>query len=84
MSRSRQHSVSRGLIVWISILILFVYAFLLWLIYTSEPPMTYTPVDLRYHGADLITEDWRGGLVAYRFDREKGVYCVMWKRRGNL
>jgi hypothetical protein len=67
------------------IVVLAVYAFLMWLIlWTATPEITQTHIDLKYHGADMITEGWRGELVAYRFDRAKGVYKMMWRRKGNL
>jgi len=68
------------------IVVLAVYAFLMWLIlWTAAPPeITQTHIDLKYHGADMITEGWRGELVAYRFDRAQGVYKMMWRRKGTL
>ena len=66
--------------------VLSIYAFLMWLIlWTATPPeIIHAEIDLQYHGADMITEGWKGELVAYRFDRAKGVYKMMWKRKGNL
>lgn len=69
------------------VIVLGIYAFLMWLIlWTATPPeiTSLTHIDLKFHGADMITEDWRGQLVAYRFDRERGVYKMMWKRKGTI
>ena len=67
------------------VVVLGIYAFLMWLIlWTATPPEPHAEIDLAYHGADMITEGWKGELVAYRFDRERGVYKMMWKRKGTI
>ncbi|MFA5150850.1 MAG: hypothetical protein WC433_08165 [Candidatus Omnitrophota bacterium] len=81
----KRHSLRHLWSIVFMVTVLAVYAFLMWLIlWTSPPPESHAEIDLAYHGADMVTEGWKGELVAYRFDVQRGCYRVMWKRKGIL
>ena len=81
----KRHSLRHLRSIVFMVIVLSIYAFLMWLIlWMATPEITQTHIDLRYHGADMVTEGWRGELVAYRFDRAQGVYKMMWKRKGTI
>ena len=81
----KRHSLRHLWSIVFMVIVLSIYAFFMWLIlWTSPPPEAHAEIDLTYHGADMITEGWKGELVAYRFDVQRGCYRVMWKRKGIL
>jgi len=72
----------------VTILLLIGYIFCLWLLTCTVPPVItvsrftgteYTPA---YHGADLLEISPDGSMTAFKWDKKKWTYKVMWKRKG--
>ncbi len=61
------------------ILLVLLWAWILWILQEPKVQRTETGESPAYHGADVITTGWNGELVAYKW--EKGTYKLMWKRK---
>lgn len=57
--------------------------FLVWeWIVKLEPVVEHKSLQIKYHGADLMTEKWNGEIRAYQW--KNGKYKLMWIRKAKI